>query len=44
VLLEAVAARGAGRPRLTAMATDLPDADETAELAAIARDLDAPAP
>jgi predicted secreted protein len=39
-LLAALAARDVGPIRLTAMATDLPGADETAELAAVARDLD----
>jgi len=44
VLLEAMAALGAELPRLTAMGTDLPNVDEAAELAAVARDLDATSP
>jgi predicted secreted protein len=42
VLLAALEERGAGPIRLTAMGTDLPDTDEAAELAALARDLEAP--
>jgi hypothetical protein len=41
ILLELLAERGAGPVRLTAMATDLPDTDEAAELAALAEELDA---
>jgi predicted secreted protein len=41
VLLAALEERGAGPIRLTAMGTDLPDADEAAELATLARDLEA---
>jgi predicted secreted protein len=42
VLLAALEERGAGPIRLTAVGTDLPDTDEAAELAALARDLEAP--
>jgi predicted secreted protein len=41
VLLATLEELGAGPIRLTAMGTDLPDTDEAAELAALARDLEA---